>query len=98
MHAHEWSRRPSAYCSATKNTVIHQLPAVTARLGYLKPTAERPYEYAHEPPAGTPWQNCEYDRRAMQITDARSFSAAPSVHREGFELWDAPSQTAVRVA
>ena len=74
-----------------KNAVIHQLPAVTARLGYLQPTAERPYEYAYEPPAGTPWQNCEYDRRAMQITDARSFSAAPSVHREGFELWDAPS-------
>jgi hypothetical protein len=27
----------------------------------------------------------------MRITDARAFSAAPSVHREGFELWDAPS-------
>jgi hypothetical protein len=71
--------------------VIHKLPSVTARLGYLQPTAERPYEYACEPPAGTPWQNCEYDMRAMQITDARSFSAAPSVHREGFELRDAPS-------
>jgi hypothetical protein len=38
-----------------------------------------------------PWQNCEYDIRSMRITDARSFSASPSVHKEGFELWDAPS-------
>lgn len=73
-----------------KNDVI-DIPSVTARLGYLQPTAERPYEYACEPPPGTPWQNCEYDMRAMQITDARGFSAAPSVHTEGFELWDAPS-------
>ncbi len=35
-----------------------------------------------------------HDMRAMRITDARSFSASPSVHREGFELWDAPSDVA----
>ena len=71
--------------------VAAMLPSVVARLGYLKPGDERPYEYAYEPPAGMPWQNCEYEMRAMRITDARSFSAAPAVHREGFELWDAPS-------
>jgi hypothetical protein len=62
-----------------------------ADLGYLQPTHERPYHYTFEPPAGAPWQNCENDNRAMRITDARSFSASPSVHREGFELWEAPS-------
>ncbi len=67
------------------------LPSVVANLGYLKPGKERPYEYAFEPPAGAPWQNCEYDARAMRVTDARSLLAAPSVHKEGFELRDAPS-------
>ena len=68
-----------------------QLPSVVADLGYLKPTDERPYHYTFEPPAGVPWQNCENDNRAMRITDARIFCRSPSVHREGFELWDAPS-------
>ncbi|WP_211251694.1 CmcJ/NvfI family oxidoreductase [Andreprevotia chitinilytica] len=68
-----------------------QLPSVIAGLAYLQPTRERPYNYMYQPPQGEPWQNCEYDVRAMRITDARSFSARPSVHVEGFELWDAPS-------
>jgi hypothetical protein len=65
--------------------------SVTAELGYLKPGCAHPYEYAYPPPAGGAWHNCEYDPRAMSIADARDASAPPSVHREGFELRDAPS-------
>lgn len=68
-----------------------QFPSVVGDLGYLKPTDVRPYHYACEPPDGQAWQNCESDLRQMRITDARSFSTSPSVHDEGFELWDAPS-------
>jgi hypothetical protein len=68
-----------------------QLPSVVAELGYLKPGSERPYNYMYEPPYGAPWQNCQYDVRATCIKDARSLTTRLSVHREGFELWDAPS-------
>lgn len=68
-----------------------QLPSVCADLCYVKPSAERLYNYMYEPPNGTPQHNCLYEARSVVITDARSFSSRPSVHREGFELWDAPS-------
>jgi hypothetical protein len=66
-------------------------PSVIAGLGYLTPMGERPYNYMYDPPNGAPWQNCEYDVRATRIADARHCSPRLSVHREGFELWDAPS-------
>lgn len=64
---------------------------VTAALGYLLPTRERPCSYATEPPPGVPWENCEYESRPMPIADGRYAPRAPSIHSEGFELWDAPS-------
>jgi hypothetical protein len=69
-----------------------RLPQVSARLGYLEPMNERPYNYMYPPPEGAAWQNCVYDQRLVDIADARRFPAPTSVHREGFELWDAPSQ------
>jgi hypothetical protein len=66
-------------------------PHVVAELGYLKPMSERPYNYMYEPPEGTPWQNCEYALHAMPIGDARCLPQPPSVHHEGFALWDAPT-------
>lgn len=64
---------------------------VLAHLNYLKPTAERPHSYAYEPPPGTPWENCEYEPRQMEITDARFAEERPCIEREGFALWDAPT-------
>lgn len=64
---------------------------VTAMLSYLGPTTVRPYNYMYEPPAGRPWQNCEYWPSEVRIEDARSLALAPSIHVEGFELRDAPS-------
>jgi hypothetical protein len=64
---------------------------VNAGLNYLVPTQERPCSYAYEPPPGVPWENCEYELRQMAIADARGAAERPSIDREGFDLWDAPS-------
>ena len=70
---------------------LPRLPGVTARLTYLAPTTERPYNYMYEPPAGTAWQNCQYRESPVWIKDARTMTLPPSIHVEGFELWDAPT-------
>ncbi|HXZ07941.1 MAG TPA: CmcJ/NvfI family oxidoreductase [Paraburkholderia sp.] len=66
-------------------------PSVLATQGYLQPTTERPYNYAFEPPEGMPWENYARDERVVRIADGRRASSPGSVHREGFELWNAPS-------
>jgi hypothetical protein len=68
-----------------------RLPGVIAGVGYLVPPQERPFNYMYEPPAGKPWQNCEYSLSPVQITDARATVQAPGIDAEGFELWDAPT-------
>src|SRR5271165_1152355 len=69
--------------------VTPRLPGVTAGLAYLAATTERPYNYMYEPPTGTAQQNCEYRVSPVWITDARATASPPSIHGEGFELWDA---------
>ena len=65
---------------------------VVAKLGYLQPTAERPYEYAYAPLEGGPWQNYVSDTRSVPIVDARaSGRPQPTLDREGFALCNAPS-------
>jgi hypothetical protein len=70
---------------------VPRVAGVMAGLGYLLPPTERPYRYMYDPPAGAAWHNCEYTVRLMRIADARAMSAPPSIHLEGFELWDAPT-------
>jgi hypothetical protein len=48
----------------------------------------------YEPPAGTARQNCEYRVSPVWIKDARAMASPPSIHAEGFELWDAPTSVA----
>jgi len=64
---------------------------VVAALGYLKPTTERPYDYACEPPSGLPWQNYETSSQRVGITDARDLLVQPTLENEGFVLRNAPS-------
>jgi hypothetical protein len=73
---------------------IPRLPGVTAALAYLARTIERPYNYMYEPPAGTAQENCEYRMSPVWIKDARAMASPPSIHMEGFELWDAPTTVA----
>ena len=75
------------------DTVISQ-STVVASLGYVELTDERPYEYAHQPPAGTAWNNYRADARQMRIADARHGGASPSLDREGYTL--AHSRSSVR--
>ena len=73
---------------------IPRLPGVMAALAYLAPTTECPYNYMYEPPAGTAQENCEYRMSPVWIKDARAMASPPSIHMEGFELWDAPTTVA----
>ncbi len=65
--------------------------AVAAELEFLSPTSARPYNYMYAPPDAAAWQNCEYERRAVRLRDARGGDARPSLDGAGFELWQAPS-------
>jgi hypothetical protein len=85
-------RANDAACQFSR--AVPQLPGVTAALAYLAPTTERPYNYMYEPPVGTARENCEYRTSPVWITDARAMTSPPSIHTEGFELWDAPSTVA----
>jgi len=71
-----------------------QSATVPAQLGYLHPTAQRPISYMYDPPAGTLKENCVFDFRDLLVADARGLPGPTSVHREGFELWCAPSSVA----
>jgi hypothetical protein len=66
-------------------------PVIRAPLSYLAEGEGAPVHYAFEPPPGEPWENVRYDERLTEIGDARHASQRPWVHREGFELWDAPT-------
>jgi len=93
--------QPSAQAAHGRTTVFGKLaraesrgPGVTAAVGYLAPTTERPYNYLYEPGAGQAWQNCEYQMTPVWITDARTMASSASIDLEGFELWDAPTSMA----
>ena len=68
-----------------------RLAGVTAGLSYLAPTTERPYNFMFEPPPGTAPQNCGFRVSPVWIKDGRAMVSPPSIHVEGFELWDAPT-------
>lgn len=67
---------------------------VSAQLGYVQSSSERPVSYMYDPPDGILKDNCNYDYRELRVADARSLAAPTSVHQEGFELWRAPSAVA----
>lgn len=66
-------------------------PAISATLSFLHSASERPYNYAYEPPPGTPWENYDVDKRVVDISDARLISRRTKLDIEGFTLWDAPT-------
>lgn len=66
-------------------------PTIKSCLTYLSPTDSRPYNYMYEPTNGSPRENCVYEQHEVEISDARMMVQRPSIHNEGFELWEAPS-------
>ena len=85
------SRPPANVSSRQFSRATPQIPGVTAGLGYLLPTAGRPFTYMYPPPAGTAWQNGEYQIVPSTIVDARAIATPPAIDEEGYELWDAPT-------
>ncbi len=71
---------------------VAQPHSVEARVSYLRPQAQRPFNYLHEPPEGMPWHNCEYDSHRVAVRDARLVRDRLSIDMEGFELHDAPTK------
>lgn len=67
-------------------SVVDSLPSVEAVLNYLVPTAEKPYRYTYEPPAGVPLDNTIYAPHQFPIRDARQVAARVSLDEEGFAL------------
>jgi hypothetical protein len=81
---------PSPAFEARRST-LPSPTTVKATLSYLLPGDTTPVQYAYEPPPGTPWESGQFADVLVNISDARTRSDRPSLHAEGFELWDAPS-------
>lgn len=65
---------------------ITDLPQVVAELNYLKPMAERPRNYAYEPPPGIPRTNTENDPYRIAVHDLRPIADSVSLDTRGFAL------------
>jgi len=63
---------------------VDLLPAVEAELSYLVPMAERPRNYAMEPPAGEPRSNTRHEPHKVAIRDARPVFGEVSLDGNGF--------------
>lgn len=66
--------------------VLANLSHVVADMNYLVPMAERPRNYAYDPPAGTPRTNAEHQAHAVKIRDARPVAGQVSLDANGFAL------------
>jgi hypothetical protein len=65
---------------------IDRQSTVEAELNYLVPMAERPRNYACDPPAGVARTNASYEAHRLRILDARPVSSEFSLDREGFAI------------
>jgi hypothetical protein len=71
-----------------------QPQTVIGGLSYLSRTGlgtATPVNYMYPPPAGEPWQTCEYELREVPIADLRT-AEPPELEREGFVLFEAPTR------
>jgi hypothetical protein len=65
---------------------INELPAVEGELNYLVPMAERPRNYAYEPPPGVPRSNATHEPHRVPIRSARPIAGAVHLDAEGFAV------------
>lgn len=79
--------------SLDQNT-IETLPAVEAELNYLAPMAERPRNYASNPPPGTPRTNTAHEPHKLRIHDLRPVASGITLDGDGFAV--VSHRTAVR--
>lgn len=62
------------------------LPFVEAKLNYLSPMPEKPFNYTYDPPPGMPRTNAVYDERVVAIHNARSIAADLTLDNAGVAL------------
>lgn len=67
-----------------EHRIVDLLPSVDAELNYLVPMAERPRNYAMEPPPGEPRSNARHESHKVRIRDARSIFNQVSLDENGF--------------
>lgn len=71
-----------------------QLPSVAAKLAYLAPMAETPFNYSYGPPAGMPRTNAVYDERTVAVHSMRPIADGLSLEGEGIALARRKSEVA----
>jgi hypothetical protein len=76
------------------HSTIETLPAVEAELNYLAPTAERPQNYAGNPPPGVPRTNTVREPHKLPIHDLRPVASDITLDEDGFAA--VSHRTAVR--
>src|SRR5262249_1935983 len=57
-----------------------------AQVNYLTPMTEKPVNYTFQPPPGVPWRSGRPEPHRIQIHDARTLPAQPSLDEQGFVL------------
>jgi hypothetical protein len=65
---------------------IEGLPAVEAAFNYLVPMAERPRNYAYEPPAGVPRTNTQSESHRLPVNNIRVTAKKFTLDDDGFAL------------
>ncbi|HEY8015763.1 MAG TPA: hypothetical protein VIE35_08035, partial [Dongiaceae bacterium] len=67
-----------------ESIAVDTLPAVEAELNYTVPMAEKPRDYAYDPPPGVPHSNSTLEPRRFAIRDMRPVAARISLDSHGF--------------
>jgi hypothetical protein len=68
---------------------MHTPPStVEAQVNYLTPTTEKPVNYTFQPPPGVPWRSGRPEVHRIQVHNARTLAARPSLDEQGFALLD----------
>ena len=67
-----------------ESIAIDTLPSVEAELNYTVPMAEKPRDYAYDPPPGVPHSNSTLEPRRFAIRDMRPVASRMSLDSHGF--------------
>lgn len=68
--------------------------AVEAQVNYLTPMTEKPVNYTFQPPPGVPWRSGKREAYRVEVRNARTLAARPTLDEQGFALFD--HETSVR--
>jgi hypothetical protein len=69
-----------------ETSVVEKLPSVEGELHYLVPMAERPRNYAFDPPPGVARSNTSHEPHRLPIRDLRPIAPTISLDAVGFDL------------